>query len=39
MNVGLLPVIGIALPFVSAGGSHLMVDFIMLGMILNINNR
>ena len=39
MNIGLLPVIGIALPFVSGGGSHLMVDFIMLGMILNINNR
>lgn len=38
-NVGLLPVIGIALPFVSLGGSHLMVDFIMLGVILNINNR
>ncbi len=39
VNVGLLPVIGIALPFVSLGGSHLMVDFIVLGIILNINNR
>ena len=39
VNVGLLPVIGIALPFISLGGSHLMVDFIILGIILNINNR
>jgi rod shape determining protein RodA len=39
VNVGFLPVIGIALPFVSLGGSHLMADFIVLGIILNINNR
>lgn len=37
-NIGLLPVVGIALPFVSLGGSHLIVDFIMVGMILNIVN-
>jgi len=39
VNIGFLPVIGIALPFVSLGGSHLIVDFIMLGIVLNINNR
>jgi rod shape determining protein RodA len=33
MNLGLLPIVGIALPFVSAGGSHLLIDFISLGMI------
>lgn len=33
MNVGLLPIIGIALPFVSLGGSHLLVDFFALGII------
>lgn len=33
MNVGLLPIVGIALPFISAGGSHLLIDFIGLGII------
>ena len=33
MNLGLLPIIGIALPFVSLGGSHLLTDFIGLGII------
>ncbi len=37
-NIGLLPVVGVALPFVSLGGSHLIVDFIMIGMLLNIVN-
>jgi rod shape determining protein RodA len=39
VNIGFLPVIGIALPFVSLGGSHLIADFIVLGIVLNINNR
>ncbi|MGC8880912.1 MAG: rod shape-determining protein RodA [Minisyncoccia bacterium] len=33
MNIGLLPIIGIALPFVSLGGSHLLTDFFALGII------
>jgi rod shape determining protein RodA len=33
MNLGLLPIVGIALPFFSAGGSHLLIDFIGLGII------
>jgi rod shape determining protein RodA len=33
MNLGLLPIIGIALPFLSMGGSHLLAEFIGLGMI------
>jgi len=36
MNIGLLPVTGIPLPFVSAGGSSLIVSFIALGLVQNI---
>lgn len=33
MNIGLLPVTGTTLPFMSYGGSHLIVEFLMLGMV------
>ncbi len=33
MNVGLLPVTGITVPFMSYGGSHLLVEFAALGVI------
>ncbi len=33
MNLGLVPIIGIALPFMSLGGSHLLADFMGLGII------
>lgn len=33
MNVGLLPVTGITVPFMSYGGSHLLVEFATLGII------
>ena len=36
MVVGILPVIGIPLPFVSYGGSSLLVNMFMLGVIANI---
>lgn len=36
MNLGLLPVIGISLPFVSYGGSSLISNFIGLGIIQSI---
>ncbi len=36
MNIGLLPVTGIPLPFVSAGGSSLIVALIGLGIVQNI---
>jgi rod shape determining protein RodA len=33
MNIGLLPVTGTVLPFVSYGGSHLVVEFLSLGIL------
>lgn len=33
MNIGLLPVTGTVLPFVSYGGSHLVIEFLSLGML------
>jgi rod shape determining protein RodA len=36
MNIGLLPVTGIPLPFASAGGSSLVVSFIILGIVQNV---
>lgn len=33
MNIGLLPVTGITLPFLSAGGSSLLVNFLLIGMV------
>ena len=39
MTVGLMPVTGIPLPFVSFGGSSLVVSFAMVGLLLNIRMR
>jgi len=36
MNMGLLPVTGITLPFVSYGGSHLAVSFLSLGILVSM---
>lgn len=36
MNMGLLPIIGIPLPFLSYGGSNLIMNFITLGIIQSI---
>ena len=36
MNMGLLPIIGIPLPFVSYGGSSMVISFIALGIIQSI---
>jgi rod shape determining protein RodA len=36
MTIGIMPVIGIPLPFVSYGGSSLLVNMFMLGIVGNI---
>ena len=36
MNLGLLPVTGIPLPFMSYGGSHLVVEFASLGILMSM---
>lgn len=39
MTVGLAPITGITLPFVSAGGSSLWANFLALGLLVNIAQR
>ena len=37
--VGLVPVTGVTLPFISYGGSSLLTSFMMIGIILGISNK
>ncbi len=39
MNIGIVPIIGITLPFVSYGGSSLLTVWLMTGLIFNIAMR
>ena len=39
MTIGLLPIMGITLPFISYGGSSLLSYMILIGMIFNISNE
>lgn len=39
MNMGLLPVTGISLPFVSAGGSFLIVSLLLIGIAQSVSMR
>ncbi len=39
MVVGLMPVVGIPLPFISYGGTAALVNFILLGLVLNVSMR
>lgn len=36
MNIGLLPVTGVTLPFMSYGGSHLLTEFAALGIVVGM---
>ncbi|MFA4975360.1 MAG: rod shape-determining protein RodA [Candidatus Paceibacterota bacterium] len=36
MNIGLMPITGIPLPFMSYGGSHLVTEFMGLGILMNM---
>jgi rod shape determining protein RodA len=36
MNIGLLPVTGTTVPFLSYGGSHLLTEFVALGMVMGM---
>lgn len=37
MNLGVMPVIGLSLPFISQGGSFLLSSFLLLGIVENIS--
>lgn len=37
MNLGIMPVTGITLPFMSYGGSHLLTEFIGIGILMGMN--
>jgi rod shape determining protein RodA len=39
MGIGIMPVIGIPLPFVSFGGTSLIANFVLVGLLLNVHMR
>ena len=39
MNLGVTPVVGLPLPFVSAGGSSMMASLLGLGLVLNVSRQ
>jgi rod shape determining protein RodA len=36
MAMGIMPVIGVPLPFMSYGGSNMLTDMVMAGLLLNL---
>jgi rod shape determining protein RodA len=39
MTIGIMPVTGIPLPFISYGGSSLFTNLLALGLIINVGMR
>ena len=39
MTIGIMPVTGVPLPFMSYGGSSLMMNMMAIGVVLNIGMR
>lgn len=39
MNIGILPVTGIPLPFISAGGSSMVTNYIAIGVVMSVSLR
>jgi rod shape determining protein RodA len=39
MTMGIMPVAGITLPFMSAGGSSMVIDWIAIGLVVNVSMR
>jgi rod shape determining protein RodA len=36
MNIGIMPVTGIPVPFMSYGGSHILTEFVGLGILMGM---
>jgi rod shape determining protein RodA len=39
MTMGIMPITGIPLPFMSYGGSSMLANFAALGLVLNVHSR